>query len=145
MHYIWLFVPATFHCPHSDKHFLLDRQHSKTPKKYRRDSFSFSPTHSSSLQELCGTAALCRKSSLGAVATVLGSEPTTLPLCWPRFSLGLLPLIPCPVCLRVILVGRREYAGSKTSTGLAELLLGRGYGRNRWKYTEPSTKHNGLR
>lgn len=75
-------------------------------QRSRQDSLAHRQTHSSSRQEFCGTAVLIRRPSLGAVAPVLGSETTTLPLfpspssssplCWPRFIRRFLPLSPPP-------------------------------------------------
>lgn len=85
MHYTWSSVPAASHWPtHPDTSYWRVDPVIKPQKKCRHDSLSLSPTHSPSRRELCGAAALCRKSSLGAVAPVLGSEPTTLSL--PRSS-----------------------------------------------------------
>lgn len=54
-------------------------------------SLSGRQSHSSSRQDLCGTAALCRKPFLRAVAPVRGSETRTIP---PRFPPSAPPL-PC--------------------------------------------------
>ncbi|KAK5881474.1 hypothetical protein CesoFtcFv8_022267 [Champsocephalus esox] len=70
---------------------------------------SLSQTHSTSLRELCGTAALCRKSSLGAVAPVLGSAATSLPLAPsspPVLTQIYHPASPPEGCLRATLLGK---------------------------------------
>ena len=92
IHHTQSSLPTTFHWPtHSDKLLLRRWPRKKALKVQTWFTLSLRQTHSSSRQELCGTAALCRKSSLGAVAPVLGSESTTVPLCWPRFISTPLP------------------------------------------------------